>query len=38
VLTHIMGSLDREVSRAEAAETFDGELEIAHDLRSWVLA
>jgi ribonuclease BN (tRNA processing enzyme) len=38
VLTHILGSLDRELSRAEAAETFDGELEVAQDLRSWILA
>jgi ribonuclease BN (tRNA processing enzyme) len=38
VLTHILGSLDREVSRAEAAETFDGELEVAQDLRRWILA
>jgi ribonuclease BN (tRNA processing enzyme) len=38
VLTHVLGSLDREVSRAEASETFRGELELAHDLRSWVLA
>jgi ribonuclease BN (tRNA processing enzyme) len=38
VLTHILGSLDREVSRTEAAETFDGPLELAQDLRSWVLA
>jgi ribonuclease BN (tRNA processing enzyme) len=37
VLTHILGSLDRGVSRAEAAETFSGELELADDLRSWVL-
>jgi ribonuclease BN (tRNA processing enzyme) len=38
VLTHILGSLDRELSRAEAAETFDGELEVAQDLRRWILA
>jgi ribonuclease BN (tRNA processing enzyme) len=38
VLTHILGSLDREVSRAEAAETFHGQLEVAEDLRSWVVA
>jgi ribonuclease BN (tRNA processing enzyme) len=37
-LTHILGSLDREVSRAEAADTFHGVLEIAHDLHTWVLA
>jgi ribonuclease BN (tRNA processing enzyme) len=38
VLTHVLGSLDREVSRAEASETFHGELELAQDLHSWVLA
>jgi hypothetical protein len=38
VLTHILGSLDREVSRAEAAETFSGKLEIAEDLLRWTLA
>jgi ribonuclease BN (tRNA processing enzyme) len=37
VLTHILGSLAREVSRDEAAELFDGELEVARDLSSWVL-
>jgi ribonuclease BN (tRNA processing enzyme) len=38
VLTHILGSLDREVSRDQAAETFTGELEVARDLSSWILA
>jgi ribonuclease BN (tRNA processing enzyme) len=38
VLTHILGSLDREVSRAEAAETFSGKLEVAEDLLRWTLA
>ncbi len=38
VLTHILGSLDPEVSRTEARETFDGPLELASDLRTWVLA
>jgi ribonuclease BN (tRNA processing enzyme) len=38
VLTHILGSLDREVSREQAAETFAGELEVARDLSSWILA
>jgi ribonuclease BN (tRNA processing enzyme) len=38
VLTHVLGSLDREVSRTEAAETFEGEVELAQDLRSWALA
>jgi ribonuclease BN (tRNA processing enzyme) len=38
VLTHVLGSLDREVSRAEAAETFGGPLEVAHDLASWRFA
>jgi ribonuclease BN (tRNA processing enzyme) len=38
VLTHILGSLDREVSRAQASETFAGKLEVARDLSSWTLA
>jgi ribonuclease BN (tRNA processing enzyme) len=38
VLTHVLGSLDREVSRAEAAETFAGRLEVAQDLQRWTLA
>jgi ribonuclease BN (tRNA processing enzyme) len=38
VLTHVLGSLDREVSRAEAAETFHGRLEVAEDLKRWTLA
>ena len=32
MLTHIAGNLDREVSRAEAAETWDGDVELATDL------
>lgn len=38
VLTHVLGSLDREVSLAEARATFAGELELAEDLRRWELA
>jgi ribonuclease BN (tRNA processing enzyme) len=37
VLTHILGSLDRDVSAAEAAETFAGELGLARDLSHWIL-
>jgi ribonuclease BN (tRNA processing enzyme) len=37
VLTHVLGSLDRNRSLAEAQETFTGDLELADDLRSWVL-
>lgn len=35
VLTHIAGGLDRQVSRAEAQETFAGRVEFANDLDSW---
>jgi ribonuclease BN (tRNA processing enzyme) len=38
VLTHILGSLNRSVSLEEARETFAGDLTLAQDLRSWVLA
>ena len=38
VLTHILGSLDRAVTLEEARETFSGDLTLAQDLRSWVLA
>ena len=37
VLTHVLGSLDRSVTLEEARETFDGDLTLAQDLRSWVL-
>jgi ribonuclease BN (tRNA processing enzyme) len=36
-LTHILGSLDPKVSVREARETFDGDLDFAQDLRTWVL-
>lgn len=36
-LTHILGSLDPLVSVREASETFDGDLDFAQDLRTWVL-
>lgn len=35
VLTHVAGGLDVEVSRAEAAATFDGPVDVAEDLHSW---
>ncbi|MTV27100.1 MBL fold metallo-hydrolase [Nitriliruptoraceae bacterium ZYF776] len=38
VLTHVLGSLDRSRSLAEARETFAGDLALADDLRSWLLA
>jgi ribonuclease BN (tRNA processing enzyme) len=38
VLTHVFGSLDRTVSLTEAGATFDGDLELAEDLRGWLLA
>jgi ribonuclease BN (tRNA processing enzyme) len=38
VLTHILGSLDRSVTLEEARETFAGDLTLAQDLRSWVVA
>jgi len=38
VLTHILGSLDRTVSLEEARRTFDGPVDLADDLRTWVLA
>jgi ribonuclease BN (tRNA processing enzyme) len=38
VLTHILGSLDRSVTLREARETFEGDLTLAQDLRSWVLS
>ena len=38
VLTHVLGSLDRNRSLAEAQTTFDGDLALAEDLRSWLLA
>ena len=38
VLTHILGSLDRSVTLEEARETFSGDLTLAQDLRSWVVA
>ena len=37
VLTHVLGSLDRNQSLAEAQTTFDGDLALAEDLRSWLL-
>ena len=37
VLTHVAGSLDPLVSVAEAREVFDGNVEAALDLRSWVI-
>lgn len=37
VLTHVLGSLDRNRSLAEAQETFSGDLALADDLRSWLL-
>jgi ribonuclease BN (tRNA processing enzyme) len=37
VLTHVLGSLDRNRSLAEAQETFAGDLALAEDLRSWLL-
>jgi ribonuclease BN (tRNA processing enzyme) len=37
VLTHVLGSLDRDRSLVEARETFAGDLELADDLRSWRL-
>lgn len=38
VLTHVLGSLDRNRSLAEAQVTFTGDLALAEDLRSWLLA
>lgn len=38
VLTHVLGSLDRNRSLAEAQTTYDGDLALADDLRSWLLA
>lgn len=32
MLTHVAGHLDRDVSRAQAADTWDGEVEVADDL------
>ncbi|MEX0835771.1 MAG: MBL fold metallo-hydrolase [Nitriliruptor sp.] len=37
VLTHVLGSLDRNRSLAEAQETYAGDLALAEDLRSWLL-
>jgi ribonuclease BN (tRNA processing enzyme) len=37
VLTHVLGSLDRNRSLAEASETYTGDLALAEDLRSWLL-
>jgi ribonuclease BN (tRNA processing enzyme) len=38
VLTHVLGSLDRNRSLAEAQATFAGDIGLAEDLRSWLLA
>jgi ribonuclease BN (tRNA processing enzyme) len=37
VLTHVLGSLDRNRSLAEAQQTYAGDLALAEDLRSWLL-
>ncbi len=37
VLTHVAGGLDVEVSRTEAATTFDGPVAAADDLQTWTL-
>jgi ribonuclease BN (tRNA processing enzyme) len=36
-LTHVLGSLDRDVSLEEARRVFSGDLEVADDLQSWRL-
>jgi ribonuclease BN (tRNA processing enzyme) len=38
VLTHIAGGTDREVVLREASEVFDGPVDLAEDLRSYVLS
>lgn len=38
VLTHLAGSVDRERVRREAASAFTGPVDLADDLRSWVLS
>lgn len=38
VLTHVLGSADRNRSLIEAQTTFAGDLALAEDLRSWLLA
>lgn len=37
VLTHLLGSIDRETSLEQARETFDGDLALADDLQNWSL-
>jgi ribonuclease BN (tRNA processing enzyme) len=38
ILTHVLGSLDRNRSLLEAQETYAGDLALADDLRSWLLS